>query len=141
LNALTMHCSHLPLMFYFYSNFFFSSRRRHTRFSRDWSSDVCSSDLEDVRIVRAVIAAGGGEEQRGGQREGLRGRGARGGQEGSHGLDSCEEHEVDCSACIRVTRDDVPSPTRVHVSPVASRPYIVTTVSHVVMPCPSTAAA
>src|SRR5690606_40933848 len=24
---------------------FFSSRRRHTRFSRDWSSDVCSSDL------------------------------------------------------------------------------------------------
>src|SRR5690606_40703551 len=24
--------------------FFFSSRRRHTRFSRDWSSDVCSSD-------------------------------------------------------------------------------------------------
>src|SRR6266511_3258437 len=29
--------------------FFFSSRRRHTRFSRDWSSDVCSSDL--VRLV------------------------------------------------------------------------------------------
>src|SRR5690606_41050013 len=26
-------------------SFFFSSRRRHTRFSRDWSSDVCSSDL------------------------------------------------------------------------------------------------
>src|SRR5690606_40094791 len=25
--------------------FFLSSRRRHTRFSRDWSSDVCSSDL------------------------------------------------------------------------------------------------
>src|SRR5690606_40326421 len=25
--------------------FFVSSRRRHTRFSRDWSSDVCSSDL------------------------------------------------------------------------------------------------
>src|SRR2546422_5248149 len=25
--------------------FFFSSRRRHTRCSRDWSSDVCSSDL------------------------------------------------------------------------------------------------
>src|SRR5690606_39386504 len=25
--------------------FFFSSRRRHTRFSRDWSSDVSSSDL------------------------------------------------------------------------------------------------
>src|SRR5256884_412550 len=29
--------------------FFFSSRRRHTRCSRDWSSDVCSSDLEETR--------------------------------------------------------------------------------------------
>src|SRR5690606_40069763 len=28
--------------------FVFSSRRRHTRFSRDWSSDVCSSDLKDL---------------------------------------------------------------------------------------------
>src|SRR5699024_11702702 len=27
--------------------FFFSSRRRHTRSKRDWSSDVCSSDLYD----------------------------------------------------------------------------------------------
>src|SRR5687768_2962751 len=31
------------LLFFFF--FFFSSRRRHTRCSRDWSSDVCSSDL------------------------------------------------------------------------------------------------
>src|SRR3989449_7028943 len=29
--------------------FFFSSRRRHTRCSRDWSSDVCSSDLETAQ--------------------------------------------------------------------------------------------
>src|SRR2546430_7275174 len=29
------------------SGFFFSSRRRHTRFDCDWSSDVCSSDLRD----------------------------------------------------------------------------------------------
>src|SRR6266550_5695763 len=29
----------------FFLLFFFSSRRRHTRCSRDWSSDVCSSDL------------------------------------------------------------------------------------------------
>src|SRR6266699_140455 len=29
--------------------FFFSSRRRHTRGGRDWSSDVCSSDLEPAR--------------------------------------------------------------------------------------------
>src|SRR5690606_41209557 len=33
--------------------FFFSSRRRHTRFSRDWSSDVCSSDLMPVLSVTA----------------------------------------------------------------------------------------
>src|SRR5690606_40612709 len=32
--------------------FFFSSRRRHTRFSRDWSSDVCSSDLLVGLITR-----------------------------------------------------------------------------------------
>src|SRR3989449_9143315 len=36
--------------------FFFSSRRRHTRCSRDWSSDVCSSDL--VRIVNGVVQTG-----------------------------------------------------------------------------------
>src|SRR5690606_40521731 len=35
--------------------FFFSSRRRHTRFSRDWSSDVCSSDLEGVVQVGHVF--------------------------------------------------------------------------------------
>src|SRR5260370_12903974 len=29
------------------SRFFFSSRRRHTRFKCDWSSDVCSSDLKE----------------------------------------------------------------------------------------------
>src|SRR5437870_8922139 len=32
--------------------FFFSSRRRHTRWPRDWSSDVCSSDLERRDLVR-----------------------------------------------------------------------------------------
>src|SRR6266511_4325280 len=31
--------------------FFFSSRRRHTRFSRDWISDVCSSDLGDYVVL------------------------------------------------------------------------------------------
>src|SRR3712207_7625195 len=30
--------------------FFFSSRRRHTRYWRDWSSDVCSSDLKYIYI-------------------------------------------------------------------------------------------
>src|SRR5438874_3163497 len=32
--------------------FFFSSRRRHTRSLRDWSSDVCSSDLRLLDYVR-----------------------------------------------------------------------------------------
>src|SRR5207302_7348793 len=36
-------CNGTYLSIFFF--FFFSSRRRHTRFSRDWSSDVCSSDL------------------------------------------------------------------------------------------------
>src|SRR5699024_12379715 len=35
--------------------FFFSSRRRHTRSKRDWSSDVCSSDLIKL-ILRALEA-------------------------------------------------------------------------------------
>src|SRR5215813_14309428 len=38
------------------SAFFFSSRRRHTRCGRDWSSDVCSSDLAGV--LTAARAAG-----------------------------------------------------------------------------------
>src|SRR2546430_17608810 len=33
--------------------FFFSSRRRHTRFDCDWSSDVCSSDLGAIAVVLA----------------------------------------------------------------------------------------
>src|SRR6266498_5377236 len=32
--------------------FFFSSRRRHTRCGRDWSSDVCSSDLAEISAQR-----------------------------------------------------------------------------------------
>src|SRR5687768_17706912 len=34
--------------------FFFSSRRRHTRCSRDWSSDVCSSDLLESKQFAAL---------------------------------------------------------------------------------------
>src|SRR2546429_6255233 len=34
--------------------FFFSSRRRHTRCSRDWSSDVCSSDLYNAWLVQLI---------------------------------------------------------------------------------------
>src|SRR5690606_41072022 len=51
------------------AEFFFSSRRRHTSFSRDWSSDVCSSDLDAMlaygreaaeRGLRVIIAGAGG---------------------------------------------------------------------------------
>src|SRR5437762_12126120 len=34
--------------------FFFSSRRRHTRYIGDWSSDVCSSDLFDRGLIRQL---------------------------------------------------------------------------------------
>src|SRR3989449_5977405 len=53
--------------------FFFSSRRRHTRCSRDWSSDVCSSDLTsavvkalevDVREGRGILEAARNAEDR-----------------------------------------------------------------------------
>src|SRR3712207_7733191 len=37
--------------------FFFSSRRRHTRYWRDWSSDVCSSDLEEESYQENLIRA------------------------------------------------------------------------------------
>src|SRR3712207_8553155 len=41
--------------------FFFSSRRRHTRYWRDWSSDVCSSDLREayVRVTKETVTSGG----------------------------------------------------------------------------------
>src|SRR5699024_11660420 len=35
--------------------FFFSSRRRHTRSKRDWSSDVCSSDLSSLGTLPVTI--------------------------------------------------------------------------------------
>src|SRR5256884_4012573 len=37
--------------------FFFSSRRRHTRCSRDWSSDVCSSDLFFSKLVPKPLSS------------------------------------------------------------------------------------
>src|SRR5256884_6739444 len=41
--------------------FFFSSRRRHTRCSRDWSSDVCSSDLYFGTMGIPIVAGRGFE--------------------------------------------------------------------------------
>src|SRR5690349_10224930 len=45
-------CSSVSVSCFF---FFFSSRRRHTRSLRDWSSDVCSSDLVDYAPLPAVV--------------------------------------------------------------------------------------
>src|SRR5205807_6320169 len=36
--------------------FFFSSRRRHTRLQGDWSSDVCSSDLESNGFLHVLLS-------------------------------------------------------------------------------------
>src|SRR5690625_4787121 len=41
----------------FITHFFFSSRRRHTRWPRDWSSDVCSSDLPGEVLLDAFELA------------------------------------------------------------------------------------
>src|SRR5690625_3486667 len=38
--------------------FFFSSRRRHTRLPRDWSSDVCSSDLIGIHVAYVTLHVG-----------------------------------------------------------------------------------
>src|SRR2546430_7144889 len=58
--------------------FFFSSRRRHTRFDCDWSSDVCSSDLDRPRNVlpqrvdeRRAVGLGQHERVLAGQRAGV----------------------------------------------------------------------
>src|SRR5690606_40028639 len=53
-----------------YFFFFFSSRRRHTRFSRDWSSDVCSSDLVSTNLPTSV-GRGLADEAPAGARDGL----------------------------------------------------------------------
>src|SRR5207249_6702048 len=56
-------CNAVPDRFLHIFVFFFSSRRRHTRSKRDWSSDVCSSDLSieqhlaRLEAARAVMAA------------------------------------------------------------------------------------
>src|SRR5687768_18011403 len=47
-------CFCVDINIYSFYFFFFSSRRRHTRCSRDWSSDVCSSDL-DVLLAAGSI--------------------------------------------------------------------------------------
>src|SRR3989442_11225253 len=49
IDVLVSSCRSAAVVWLFF--FFFSSRRRHTRCGRDWSSDVCSSDLAVLAIM------------------------------------------------------------------------------------------
>src|SRR5690349_25172113 len=78
------------------TDFFFSSRRRHTRSLRDWSSDVCSSDL----VPRWRILRPGGESSNGEQppRAGLRRSHAR----KKIGRASCRERVMNLAVAVSV---------------------------------------
>src|SRR5206468_11481562 len=54
---LFLYCYVFFAVSFFFFFFFFSSRRRHTRSDRDWSSDVCSSDLPSARDPYFLFAA------------------------------------------------------------------------------------
>src|SRR3712207_8510167 len=91
--------------------FFFSSRRRHTRYWRDWSSDVCSSDLEEY----PDDCSGREEEQEVGQEREVR--------DDHTGPDEPELFGVDArtfeGALARVLRSEE------HTSELQSRQYLV----------------
>src|SRR3712207_7150901 len=82
--------------------FFFSSRRRHTRYWRDWSSDVCSSDLGEVHGQGAARAGGGrrgGGEAQASQRRSQGGQGSQAqaavcGRSGARTQERSEERRV-----------------------------------------------
>src|SRR5438445_4053888 len=84
--------SYAVLAFFFFFFFFFSSRRRHTRYWRDWSSDVCSSDLGQLPARRSQKSALDVSLR---HRRLLRG-GARGQQSGA-----CPNREEPCYAVDR----------------------------------------
>src|SRR5258707_5759924 len=52
----TRHTRRLAQQWHSFATFFFSSRRRHTRYWRDWSSDVCSSDLPGAAAAAGTPA-------------------------------------------------------------------------------------
>src|SRR2546427_2365996 len=74
---------------------FFSSRRRHTRFDCDWSSDVCSSDLvgqPEFAVARLAVCTGvgaGGNAEELGLQQGIRYGGDVDGDEGATGAGRC----------------------------------------------------
>src|SRR5256885_4214133 len=64
--SVSLLVSHIlnPILFYTVFFFFFSSRRRHTRLQGDWSSDVCSSDLNLGGAWRFVMSDRAGNDER-----------------------------------------------------------------------------
>src|SRR2546430_5075519 len=59
-------------------DFFFSSRRRHTRFDCDWSSDVCSSDLVEAALDEGITTFDTADVYAGTRAEEVLGRALRG---------------------------------------------------------------
>src|SRR5690349_22251688 len=82
--------------------FFFSSRRRHTRSLRDWSSDVCSSDLA-LAVVAHLIEA---------SREVVSGTGFRG-------------HDIYRAVLARIMEPDRGGRSEEHTSELQSRRDLV----------------
>src|SRR5262245_65083069 len=101
-----------------FSDFFFSSRRRHTRCLSDWSSDVCSSDLWPLSVCSADVGgpgpdagtdaaeAGAGADGTGGAADGGRGgasgeagAGAAGGDGTNGGGCRCQTGEIGRASC------------------------------------------
>src|SRR5437879_962956 len=93
--------------------FFFSSRRRHTRYIGDWSSDVCSSDL-----FRGAASVASGTVQDGGPSDGIlpaavaaaKGAAGRGGSDGNEHAaavwrDSERHRSSGEDACGKMERD------------------------------------
>src|SRR5699024_11928018 len=60
--SISIDITHYTSFLWWYQDymFFFSSRRRHTRSKRDWSSDVCSSDLMITNWATTPMAMGQG---------------------------------------------------------------------------------
>src|SRR5215203_1251729 len=101
--------------------FFFSSRRRHTRYWRDWSSDVCSSDLDAEPRDPASAAADAGLLRSYGisrrdRAEPRRGKGFR----GAAGLPHARGHAALHSAAGAATADAV------HVIQGMAKPQVFT---------------
>src|SRR3989440_5691283 len=86
----------LPCVLCFFFFFFFSSRRRHTRSDRDWSSDVCSSDLPGPLVELGTAELVGPPEA-----------GARDGEGGIRG-----RRERDLPPLVRVQRHRLRSEER-----------------------------